>query len=102
MIGDQLIELRRAPINKPPRGDCRFMTLFQCLSTDKVIELFTSFVTEQKIILVSRFSPVLVEVAETLCTLIFPMEYQGVYMPVLPRKLIDFLYAPVPFIAGIA
>ena len=25
----------------------------------------------------------------------------GVYMPVLPESLLDFIYAPVPFLAGI-
>lgn len=59
------------------------MTIFQCLSIEKVIDLFLAVLIEWKIILVSKFRPVLMEVAEVLTCLIFPMQYQGMEEPAL-------------------
>lgn len=39
-------------------------------------------------------------VSEAARALLFPLKLQSVYMPILPARLIDFLYAPVPFVAG--
>lgn len=38
---------------------------------------------------------------EGLCALIYPFFWQHIYVPVLPRKFIDFLYAPMPFLCGV-
>ena len=40
-------------------------------------------------------------VAESVSTLIFPFQWQHVYVPILPASLIHFLDAPVPFIMGL-
>ena len=79
----------------------RMSTLFECLDLNNVIALVVAVLTEQQIILCSSHWSALVDVAETVCALIFPFQWQGVYMPVLPQRLQEFLYAPVPFIAGI-
>jgi hypothetical protein len=52
-------------------------------------------------VLCSAHWSLLVQVSEALCALLFPFSWQGVYMPLLPESLCDFLYSPVPFIAGI-
>jgi len=36
-----------------------------------------------------------------MCTLLFPLHWQHVYIPILPRGLLTFVYAPMPFIMGI-
>lgn len=40
-------------------------------------------------------------VAETIVSLIFPYNWQHVYVPILPASLLHFLEAPVPFIMGL-
>jgi hypothetical protein len=40
-------------------------------------------------------------VAECMNALIFPFQWQHVYVPILPASLTHFLDAPVPFIMGL-
>ena len=75
--------------------------IFRCLSEVNILALFRSLLNERKIILVSKYPSLLVSTSETMLSLLFPFHFQGVYMPVLPQKLIDFLHSPVPYLAGI-
>ena len=40
-------------------------------------------------------------VAECLSALLFPFQWQHVYVPILPVSLMNFLDAPVPFVMGL-
>ena len=40
-------------------------------------------------------------VAEGITALVFPFQWQHVYVPILPASLMHFLDAPVPFIMGV-
>lgn len=57
--------------------------------------------------LCSRFSLVcadyqrLMTVAEGITTLLFPFQWQHVYVPILPASLLHFLDAPVPYLMGL-
>ena len=55
------------------------MTLFQCLSIDNVLTLFSALMVERRILLVSDKRPVLFEVAEVLTCITFPFQYQGAW-----------------------
>jgi hypothetical protein len=75
--------------------------MFECLDLNNVIALLVSVLTEQQIIICSSHWSALLDTAESISLLVFPFSWQGVYMPVLPQRLSEFVYAPVPFIAGI-
>ena len=40
-------------------------------------------------------------IAEAITSLLFPLHWQHVYVPILPSSLLHFLDAPVPFIMGV-
>ncbi|SPR01821.1 unnamed protein product (mitochondrion) [Plasmodiophora brassicae] len=101
-VADVTIRLTRPPPNALPLADVRLSTLFQCLDLNNVVALFTAALTEQKVLLCSTQSAALVDVAESITALIFPFYWQGVYVPVLPRRLAEFIHSPVPFIAGVS
>jgi hypothetical protein len=93
--------LSRPPPNRIPISQIPTDFLFQSLDADKIIRTVFALLTEQKVLLLSSRPHILTPVAETLCTLMFPFKWHGVYMPILPRALWDYCYAPVPFLAGI-
>jgi hypothetical protein len=98
------VRLARAPPNEAPPIPVAAPAvehLFASLDLDKIIHLVTALLTEQKVVLMSRRAHILTPVAETLCALMFPFRWQGVYMPLLPRALWDYCHAPMPFLAGI-
>ena len=66
-------------------------TLFGCLSPSNIVLFFAALTTEQPIVLISKHWSSLMDVAETMCSFMFPFVYQGVYMPVLPEDLLDFV-----------
>ena len=49
----------------------------------------------------SEHISLLTPVAEALISLLFPLTWQGVYVPVLPSTMMGVLEAPVPFLVGL-
>ncbi|ETO18561.1 hypothetical protein RFI_18703 [Reticulomyxa filosa] len=101
VIGDVLLTLKRPPPNTLPCVNVNGLNLFRCLSSGCILALFQALLLEQKIVFISTSPLLLLQAAETITTLIFPFQYQGVYMPILPQSLLDFLSSPVPFLAGV-
>ena len=75
--------------------------LFECLDIDHIILVWTALVVERKVLLVSRQYSVLTVCAEILCSLLFPLRWSHLYVPMLPRMLCPMLDAPVPYLCGI-
>lgn len=68
--------------------------------------LFEKHLTGLLIVLLSVFFPDLdyqrlMTVAETITALMFPFQWQHVYVPILPASLLHFLDAPVPYLMGL-
>lgn len=99
--GDNVITISRPMPNELPLIDVDVAKVFQLLSLDNVLAVFLSMICEQKIIFSSSSVSVLTIVAETMTSFLFPFQWQGVYMPLLPYTLMEMLHAPVPYIAGI-
>lgn len=64
--------------------------------------MFELALSEKKILLVSSSLSMLNIAAESVCTLFFPMTWQHILIPVLPKKLLSYLQAPMPFIIGVS
>eukprot|EP00051_Salpingoeca_urceolata_P009884 m.120153 g.120153 ORF g.120153 m.120153 type:complete len:2012 (-) comp16492_c0_seq3:54-6089(-) len=76
-------------------------TLFELLDVDDVLMLFSAVLAEEKVLLTSSSYSALVLAAEALRQLIQPLNFNFVFIPILPRNLLDFLMAPTPFIMGV-
>lgn len=100
-IADIKISFARPPANNPLSfTNFPFMRLFQHLDENVIVELFEHVLLEHQILLISSQYSLLTIATEALCALIFPFQWHHVYIPLLPQPLLDFLNAPVPFIAG--
>ena len=56
---------------------------------------------ERPVLLIAESVAVLAPVAEALLALIRPFEWSNVYVPVLPKPLLELLDAPQPFLLGV-
>ncbi|KAJ8377272.1 hypothetical protein AAFF_G00261810 [Aldrovandia affinis] len=74
---------------------------FQLLGVENLVQVFTCALLEMQILLYSRDYQHLVTVAEGITTLLFPFQWQHVYLPILPASLRHFLDAPVPYLMGL-
>jgi len=75
--------------------------LFECLSPENVLDTFTAICLERHILFCSSSLSTLTYSAEALLALLYPLQWHGVYIPILPNALFGVLDAPVPIIVGI-
>lgn len=66
-----------------------------------MIALFASMLNERRIVIVSSRLSRLTACVQAANSLIYPMSWQHIFIPVLPTKLMDYLSAPMPFLIGI-
>lgn len=98
---NQEIIFKRPPPNEMPLLNLNFSQVFKYLSVDNILIVFAGMLTERKILFVSDHIHRLAESLEVLTYLLFPFYWRHIYIPVLPKKLVDFVCAPMPFIMGI-
>jgi hypothetical protein len=84
-----------------PLADFSFRPLFAALSIPNVLVVFACLLQECRIALVCNYYGVLGPVAEALSSLLFPLHWEGMYLPVLPYHMLDILDAPVPYLVGL-
>ena len=97
----QTMLLSRPPLNKLPMVDFSYRPLFACLSVQNIILVFRIICAEFSVCFVSKNTSLLTPVQESVLSLLFPMVWQGVYIPILPRSMLDILDAPVPIVMGV-
>ncbi|XP_060050601.1 DENN domain-containing protein 5B isoform X2 [Erinaceus europaeus] len=73
----------------------------ELLGLENLVQLFTCVLLEMQILLYSQDFQRLMTVAEGVTTLLFPFQWQHVYVPILPASLLHFLDAPVPYLMGL-
>jgi DENN (AEX-3) domain/uDENN domain len=71
-----------------------YQVLFNCLDIDNILHLWYCLIMEQKVLLVSSQYSNLTVCAEILCSLLYPMKWSHLYVPLLPRFLCPMLDAP--------
>uniref|UniRef100_A0A0D9VPH5 UDENN domain-containing protein n=1 Tax=Leersia perrieri TaxID=77586 RepID=A0A0D9VPH5_9ORYZ len=76
-------------------------TICRALSLESVLELFAGVLLEKQIVVICPNLGILSAIVLSVIPMIRPFQWQSLLLPVLPRKLVDFLDAPVPFIAGV-
>ncbi|KAH7061343.1 AEX-3 domain-containing protein [Macrophomina phaseolina] len=75
--------------------------LFRSLSIQNIVTLFEYVLSEGRIILLSSHTSMLHLASAAITHLLYPFKWAGVFIPVLPVRLIQALEAPCPYIVGI-
>ncbi|XP_056281135.1 DENN domain-containing protein 5B-like isoform X5 [Pseudoliparis swirei] len=84
-----------------PLADFPLAEAFGLLGVEHLVQVFTCTLLEMQILLSSHDYQCLMAVAEGLTALLFPFQWQHVYVPILPASLRYFLDAPVPYLMGL-
>jgi len=87
-------------MEKLPILHCNFGLLFELISHEHIVAAFNLLIQEHKLVIVSKYCSVLVHCSEALRALLYPLEWQSVYIPLLPTAAKNVLSAPVPFFIG--
>ncbi|XP_055367395.1 DENN domain-containing protein 5B-like isoform X3 [Betta splendens] len=95
------IVCQRPSLGELPLADFPLAEAFTLLGVENLVQVFTCTLLEMQILLYSQDYQRLMTVAESLTTLLFPFQWQHVYVPILPASLLHFLDAPVPYLMGL-
>ncbi|XP_067902470.1 DENN domain-containing protein 5A isoform X4 [Heterodontus francisci] len=95
------IVCQRPSTNELPLFDFPINKMFELLGLENVLQLFTCALLEIQILLYSQHYQRLMTVAESITAILFPCQWQHVYVPILPASLLHFLDAPVPYLMGL-
>jgi hypothetical protein len=74
--------------------ECRntdLYSLFRALDINNIVSLFEYALSESRIILLSSHTSMLQLVSRALVSLMYPLNWLGIYIPVLPARLISAL-----------
>ena len=97
----QLFAKKEAANELPGSRTTDLYPLFRALTIPNIVILFEYVLAESRIILLSSHVAMLQLVSRAILELIWPLEWTGIYIPVLPSRLVQALDAPCPYICGI-
>jgi len=93
---------RREAVNEIPGSrSTDLWPLFRCIDVADIVVLFEYVLSESRIILLSSHTSLLYSVCAAITQLLFPLKWSGVFIPVLPARLLEALEAPCPYICGV-
>ena len=63
--------------------------------------MFASLLMERRVILCSSHLSVLTQTVHALVAMLYPFNWQHVYIPLLPAEMLDVVCAPMPYVLGV-
>ena len=75
--------------------------LFKMLSVEQIIKIFENLLLEKTIIFISNSEVAVGYVIESLVSFLYPLKWEHVILPMLPKSMINLLEAPMPLLAGL-
>lgn len=101
-IRDLRLYARKEALNEIPGSrNVDLYALFRCMSIPNIITLFEYALSESRIIFLSSHTSMLHLATHALTSLLYPLKWAGVFIPILPARLIQALDAPCPYIVGV-
>jgi hypothetical protein len=101
LFDNDKLELLFPPPNTLPICDIDFLYLARSLSPDNIVKAMNYIILERHVLFISNNIETLTPVIEALLALMYPFEYQLMYLPVVPYKLIDVLQTSCPYLLGL-
>ncbi|KAL5257606.1 hypothetical protein ACHWQZ_G012505 [Mnemiopsis leidyi] len=85
-----------------PLFDYSLEELYSYISPSTFVDMLTCLLLEHQVMLLSKDNQRLMLVAESLKCLIYPFEWDHVYVPIVPATSLDLIEAPVTYIMGLS
>lgn len=97
----RLFARKEAANELPESRNTDLYALFRCLTIPNIVSLLEFALSESRIIFLSSHTAMLHLASKALASLLFPMKWASIFIPVLPARLLSALEAPCPYIVGI-
>ena len=94
-MGDLAVSFQCPPANRPHVWNSFPVDpLFECLNLSNVLLVFSAILAERQVIFVSTQFSLLTTCAEVLTSLMYPLRWSHVYIPILPKALLGAFPPP--------
>ncbi|KAI0137403.1 DENN domain-containing protein [Xylariales sp. AK1849] len=97
----RLYARKEAENELPGARNIDIWALFRSLSLENIVALFEYTLSESRIIFLSSHTAMLHLACHALVSLLYPLQWASIFIPVLPARLLSALDAPCPYIVGI-
>ncbi|XP_076880427.1 DENN domain-containing protein 1B isoform X2 [Brachyhypopomus gauderio] len=74
---------------------------FVAVDVTNMLQLYASLLHERRVIITSSKLSTLTACVHGAATMLYPMYWQHIYIPVLPPHLLDYCCAPMPYLVGV-
>ncbi|XP_060604948.1 DENN domain-containing protein 1B-like isoform X2 [Ruditapes philippinarum] len=103
VAGQEMFSFKAPEANKLPSIPLsRNLTeYYNAVDIENMMIVFASMLHERRIVVTSKKLSRLTAVVHAAASLLYPMYWQHLFIPVLPSFLIDYLTAPMPFVIGV-
>ncbi|XP_023942698.1 DENN domain-containing protein 1A isoform X3 [Bicyclus anynana] len=93
----------QSPDNKLPSipENCNLTEYFSAMDTKCMCGLWAALLHERRVAIVASKPSRLSAVVQAANATLFPMSWQHIFIPILPKHLVDYLLAPMPFLIGV-
>jgi hypothetical protein len=83
------------------RGQIDFSDLFWCMDEVSILRTFAAVLCERRVLFVSSSVARLSACVHAAAALVHPFAWQHVFIPILPKALLDYVLAPMPYVIGV-
>lgn len=98
---NKIIELNPCFYQEMSLYENNLIILLEKLSVKSILILFRLLLLEQKVLLISSDYKFLTQISVNLISLLYPLTYVQIYIPIITRKMLKYLQSFLPFFAGI-
>uniref|UniRef100_A0A1B6LJQ9 UDENN domain-containing protein n=1 Tax=Graphocephala atropunctata TaxID=36148 RepID=A0A1B6LJQ9_9HEMI len=75
---------------------------YNAVDSHNMMVVFASMLYERRIVFTSRRLNRLSACVQSANAILYPMHWQHIFIPVLPKQLVDYLLAPMPYLIGVS
>eukprot|EP01029_Cantina_marsupialis_P006977 TRINITY_DN1768_c0_g1_i5.p1 TRINITY_DN1768_c0_g1~~TRINITY_DN1768_c0_g1_i5.p1 ORF type:complete len:868 (-),score=56.94 TRINITY_DN1768_c0_g1_i5:695-3121(-) len=100
-IGDETVFFYQQPTSEPNHLDIPLKRLFEKVSTTNIFQVLVALLCGERVIVLGSFLSSVTIAVEALRSLLFPLEWVGTCLHILPFHLIELTSSPVSFLLGI-
>ena len=80
---------------------CNLTEYFSAMDAKCMAGLWAALLHERRVAIVATKPSRLSACVQAANATLFPMSWQHIFIPILPKHLVDYLLAPMPFLIGV-
>ena len=103
IVGQDMLNFTAPDTTKLPSipANRNLTEYYSAVDTENMMKLFASMLHERRIIITSKKLSRLTSCVHASTSLLYPMHWQHLFIPILPPHLLDYVSAPMPYVIGV-